>query len=697
MTTIVAQPGQTVIFGGPGNNIIYANGVNNITIVGNAGMISGAFAGDPAGQGGQNVLHATGPNGFDPQFVTTTLIGNADFLTGFWQAGGNLLEDTDGSSFTAYGVADESMFGEGNAAGNTIFGISVTQTLVGDAVSINGNPLNGGPGIVLGPNVIHSDYSGAKGIAIIYGDAEQLQGYVQGGHNTIYASQDISTIYGEAIQNNAVIFVGGYNLIIASGEQQIGTIPGQNVIIYGDFSTNGNNNATGGHNSIYLSGSTGTVYGDCATNMGVFVGGYNTIVDEQGNYTIYGGVGGNNTIYGGSGNNTITGGMLGGNTIYGGSGNNSITGGGVGNDTFIFASVTGHDTITDFDQNGGTAFNQIDGDKIDLSSYHLNPTFGAGGIVVTPDGSGGAVIQLSSTAGDGLPSTITLLGVHPSNLTLSDFILISTTVSALAIQSDYLGITRTSLPLDQATTEDSAIDAGTTTEAAYVNSLLSQVAATTIPAVAVDALMNGAVGSSAEITSLATQFLPGQLAYFQSLPASVQAGAGGPVEWDAAVTGFALSSNANFNASFVSLNSGAHAGTSGNTAFSQAVSTAVFGNTNEASTALAILNANIGYFTTNATAYGLTTHDAIAQAADGLTFGEMVGIALTNPTTLGSALIGQVTNFLEDAAQGTAIYSAPLTSQPTAGPFQGTASASVATTAYVQVTGVATPVDHTAM
>jgi hypothetical protein len=45
-----------------------------------------------------------------------------------------------------------------------------------------------------------------------------------------------------------------------------------------------------------------------------------------------------------------------------------------------------------------------------------------------------------------------------------------------------------------------------------VNSLLSQVTKTTIPAVAVEASMYNAVGSSVEITLLATQFLPPQVA-----------------------------------------------------------------------------------------------------------------------------------------------------------------------------------------
>lgn len=77
-------------------------------------------------------------------------------------------------------------------------------------------------------------------------------------------------------------------------------------------------------------------------------------------------------------------------------------------------------------------------------------------------------------------------------------------VTPLVIQNDHLGITRSPLALDQATTEANAINAGTTTETAYVNSLLAQVGDTTIPAVAVEGSMYGAVGSSTEITLLST-------------------------------------------------------------------------------------------------------------------------------------------------------------------------------------------------
>jgi hypothetical protein len=113
---------------------------------------------------------------------------------------------------------------------------------------------------------------------------------------------------------------------------------------------------------------------------------------------------------------------------------------------------------------------------------------------------------------------------------------------------------------------------------------------------------------------------------------------------------------------------------------------------------LAFLDANVAFLSANPSLLagpGLT----VIQGADALTFGEMVGIALSNPTTVGASIYGQVTNFLEDAAQGTAIYSAPLSIQPIAAPFQGATAASLTdtTTSHIQATGVAAPVDHLMM
>jgi hypothetical protein len=69
------------------------------------------------------------------------------------------------------------------------------------------------------------------------------------------------------------------------------------------------------------------------------------------------------------------------------------------------------------------------------------------------------------------------------------------------------------------------------------------------------------------------------------------------------------------------------------------------------------------FYTANPNALGAGSHTAnrINLAARGASWGDMVGVALAN--NLGP-LSGQVINFLDDAAQGTAIYRASLVGQP---------------------------------
>jgi hypothetical protein len=265
------------------------------------------------------------------------------------------------------------------------------------------------------------------------------------------------------------------------------------------------------------------------------------------------------------------------------------------------------------------------------------------------------------------------------------------------IQGDYLAITRTSLPPDQATAVVDAINSGAQTETHYINSLLAQVANTTIPAVAVEASMYGAVGSSAEITNLVTQFLPAQLAH-------VTQNGFNPTVFACEALGlaFAFSNEKGgtaFATNFGPSNPAMPATPAGDAAFAAAAASTIFGSAATANTPGAILN-----FVSNWEAFytshgipgvGNATANQIDLAARGAAWGDAAGVALVN--NLGS-LPGQVTNFLEDVAQGTAIYSASLASQPTPAPFQGAALGHAAGAASaVQLTGVAAHVDHVVM
>jgi hypothetical protein len=254
------------------------------------------------------------------------------------------------------------------------------------------------------------------------------------------------------------------------------------------------------------------------------------------------------------------------------------------------------------------------------------------------------------------------------------------------IQNDYLGITQSVLPSDQATAEANAINAHTTTETQYVNGLLLQVANTTIPAVAVEGSMYSAVGSAAEISKLVIQVLPAQVenAILNGL---------NPQVYGSEVLGLAFAfGNENgattFDQNFGPSNPFAPATPAGDAAFATVAANAIFGSAANANTPGAILG-----FVTNwvafYTAHGIpgianATADQIDLAARGAAWGDAIGVALAN--NLGS-LPGQVTNFLEDAAQSTAVYSASLASQPTPAPFQGATSVASSADA-VQLIGV---------
>ena len=267
-------------------------------------------------------------------------------------------------------------------------------------------------------------------------------------------------------------------------------------------------------------------------------------------------------------------------------------------------------------------------------------------------------------------------------------------IQVATIQNDYLGITRNSLDLADATTEANAINTGADTEAKYVNGLLSQVADTAIPVVAVEASMYGAVGSSAEITKLVTQFLPGQLAYAQQIGLD-------PQVFACLEVGLAFAfGNENGSTAFANNfgpSNAAMPGTpAGDAAFAAAAANAIFGSAQTANTAPAILgyvNFLEGFFAANGiVGVQNPTTAQIDLAARAAAWGDGVAIALAN--NLGP-LVGPTTNFLEDAAQGTAIYSASLAGQPASLPFQGTATGLVATAASsVQVTGLAANADH---
>jgi hypothetical protein len=237
------------------------------------------------------------------------------------------------------------------------------------------------------------------------------------------------------------------------------------------------------------------------------------------------------------------------------------------------------------------------------------------------------------------------------------------TVSVSQIQNDYLAITRSALALDQATAIVNAINAGTQSETQYVNNLLSQVANTTIPAVTVEASMYGVVGTSNEVTSLVTQFLPAQVA------TAIQFGFN-PQVYASEALGLAFAfTNENSSTAFANAFGPSHAGTpnsaAGDNAFAALAATAIFGSASTPTLVNAIqsyVSNWKGFYTNNGLpSLSHPSLDQIDLVARGAAWGDAVGVALSSNV---GPLYGQIINFLEDAAQGIAQYSMSLVGQP---------------------------------
>jgi hypothetical protein len=350
--------------------------------------------------------------------------------------------------------------------------------------------------------------------------------------------------------------------------------------------------------------------------------------------------GGNDVVNCGSGNDIVD----------VGTGNKTINGGG-GHDLAVFSVGSGGATIIDASGHTTTA---LAGQTISVS----------GSVTVTWSG---GVDHL----------------VNVSTLQFND------SVTVAGIQTEYAAITRTPLSQGMANEVTDWINFGTQaearfingdfvfgtqTEAQYVSSLLAQVANTTIPAVMVEGSMYGAVGTSAEITKLVTQYLPAQVANATQNGYNPQVYA-----CEALGLAFAFSDEnggTKFAANFGPSSSAMPNTTAGDAAFAAAAAATLFGSSATPNTpgAIAGFVANWKAFFTAHGVVGISnaTPDQIDLAARGAAWGDAVGIALAN--NLGP-LVGQVNNFLADAAQGAAIYSAPLASQPNHAPFQGSSAA----------------------
>jgi hypothetical protein len=313
--------------------------------------------------------------------------------------------------------------------------------------------------------------------------------------------------------------------------------------------------------------------------------------------------------------------------------------------------------VMDFLQFGGLA----PGHDVIVHSFQLSQDHSV--LTITYNNNQNATYHLTGMA----PHTTLKLSVGMENGSI--FSQLEPVLSPSAIQDDYLAITRTSLSPDQATPILNAIDAGTQTETQYVSDLLSQVSNTTVPAVAVEGSMYLSVGTSAEITSLATQFLPSQVVF------ATQHGLNAEVYASEAM-GLALASinetgSTAFATNFGPANAAMPNSTAGDLAFATAAAAAIFGSASTANL-INVMDAWVTNWKAFYTGNGLPgianpTAAQIDLAARGAAWGDAVGAALDN--NLGP-LKGLATNVLMDAAEGIAGYSMSLVGQPAHQPFQ---------------------------
>jgi hypothetical protein len=195
--------------------------------------------------------------------------------------------------------------------------------------------------------------------------------------------------------------------------------------------------------------------------------------------------------------------------------------------------------------------------------------------------------------------------------------------------------------------------------------------------------MYGTTESSAKIDYLSTGYLPGQEAHalkygFNALVYGCEV-LGFAFSFDNGESGTALATT--FATNFGPSTSTYPDTAAGDAAFAAAAANVIFGSAATANTAAALV-AWVANWKAFYAAHGVIGHTSTADnvdlAARGAAWGDAVGVALANKL---GPLPWQAAGFLEDAAQGSAVYSAPFSLSPIPAPFQGGGTAQAASAA----------------
>ena len=141
------------------------------------------------------------------------------------------------------------------------------------------------------------------------------------------------------------------------------------------------------------------------------------------------------SISGDANANTLEG--RGGNDFLDGRGGGDVLIGGSGADTFVYAKGYGATTISDFDQGDG-AFNQAEGDQLQLSGFTGQPTItNVGGNTIEDFGNGDVLTLLNVNLQPSITGDLSVLTVKGSGVQLTGVATATTTADLQALDPGF--------------------------------------------------------------------------------------------------------------------------------------------------------------------------------------------------------------------------------------------------------------------
>ncbi|AEG93875.1 Conserved hypothetical protein [Ramlibacter tataouinensis TTB310] len=347
------EGGDDDLFGGRGNDVLYGDASYSDGMTGRD-YLDGEDGNDEL-VGGSLDDELFGGDGND------TLFGDADWIS-VEQHGSDYLDGEAGDDYLRGYAGDDQMFGGGGA--DTLHGEAGKDYLDGEEdndllVSGEGDDtLYGGGG--------KDELQGGTGNDQLSGDAgndrlfgEDGDDYLDGGddNDSLVGGNGNDSVFGGA-GNDQLFGLAGLDYLdgeSGSDELQGGT---EADVLYGGteddllFGKAGNDTLDGESGNDQVQGGDGNdvVSGGDGADLVVADAGNDTLHGDGGQDELQAGIG-DDVLYGGEGNDVLFG-MDGLDTLDGGAGNDSLQGD-AGVDTYVFSRGGGHDSIYNYEQNGG--------------------------------------------------------------------------------------------------------------------------------------------------------------------------------------------------------------------------------------------------------------------------------------------------------------------------------------------------------